>query len=64
MPFITLSPQESELVARLLREVRGYYDDDEEKIVEIINAKENGPEGEAGDFTIDDLIMLEGKLGV
>lgn len=61
---MTLSPIETEIVARLLREVRGYYDGNDEKILAVINAAENSPEENTGTITVDDLVMLEEKVGI
>lgn len=63
MPFTTLSPQETSIVARLIRIVREVYDDRDDVILRAINDAAYSATGtEAGDFTEADLQFLEGKV--
>lgn len=63
MAYTMLSPQETELVARLLRYALSSHDDVESAVVETLNrCKYSQSKTEKGDFSDDDFYFLLGKV--
>jgi hypothetical protein len=64
MPYATLDPQEVDMVARLFRQACADFAR-RDRVLDVINRDVNSEDGNTlGTFTIDDMEMLEGKIGL